>query len=280
MQTIRDILQKAGDSLTAVSTSARLDAQVLLSHVLGVEVVYLYTYPEKPIEPEQLTEFEQLVARRATGEPIAYILGQVGFYDREFIVTPDVLIPRPETEHLVEAAIQHANDTTRAIVAADIGTGSGAIAITFKAHVPRATVYAVDISPAALDVARRNSELNKTDVNFLQGNLLDPLIEQGVQVDILMANLPYIDSDEVRTLEVSKHEPMTALDGGRDGLAFITELLSKVRQVCGEDSLILLEIGANQGMLVLSLVSSILSPRAVRLSKDYADLDRIIRIEL
>src|SRR5690606_12296640 len=114
--------------------------------------------------------------------------------------------PRPETEHLIEAAIQHANSTTRPLIAADIGTGSGAIAITFKAHVPRTTVYAVDISPDALDVARRNSELNQTDVIFLEGNLLDPLIEQGIEVDLLMANLPYIDSDEVRTLDVSKHE--------------------------------------------------------------------------
>lgn len=280
MTTIRDVLQTAIQCLEAKSDTARLDAQLLLNHVLDVETAYLYAHPERELTDDEHAAFMAMVDRRCTGEPIAYILGEVGFYDLMLSVTPDVLIPRPETEQLVEIAIEHARSiSVRSLTVADVGTGSGAIAVTFARHVPSATVYAVEVSEQALKVARENNQRAGTNVQFLQGNLIEPLIQRNIKVDLLMANLPYIDSEEVRTLEVSRHEPMLALDGGEGGFEFITEMLKDVRQVCNDGALILLEIGADQGMGVLSLASSLLQPRAIRLAKDYAGHDRIVRIE-
>ena len=276
--TIREVLQSAYQRLSAFD-SARLDAQLLLAYVLDVEKAYLLAYDERILSEDESARFESLLQRRTAGEPIAYILGTKGFYDLDFIVTPDVLIPRPETEHLIEAALNWAKGKT-GLIAADIGTGSGAIAVTFARHAPQAQVHALDVSQAALAIARRNAEKYQVQIQFHHGSLARPLIDAGVRVDLLMANLPYIRSDEMPQLAVSQYEPHLALDGGADGLDLVRELLRQVPQVCTEGALILLEIGTEQGQAVLDFANETLAPQQATIIKDYAGHDRIVRLQL
>lgn len=275
---IRDTLQEAYQHLSA-SASSRLDAQILLCHVLKVDKVYLIAHDDYELTENEQTQYEALIAVRAKGEPIAYIIGSKGFYDLEFIVTPDVLIPRPETEHLIETALTWAKNQA-SIIAADIGTGSGAIAVTFAKHVPQAKVHAVDISAAALDIARKNAEINQVSIIFHEGYLARPLIQEKIKVNLLMANLPYIRSEEMIVLDVAKTEPHLALDGGNDGLDLVRELLLQVPEICLPNALILLEIGTEQGQAVLDFAHDILSPKNAIVLKDYAEHDRVVKIEL
>ena len=251
----------------------------MLCAVLDVERGYLLAHPEHPLTDEQQAQYAALVARRAAGEPLPYILGRRAFYDREFIVAPGVLIPRPETELLLEQALAYVQAKPAARVV-DEGTGSGALAVTLAALCPQAQVCATDISPAALEIARRNAALHNAQVAFYEGDLLRPLIEHGRQVEVVMANLPYIARSDLAGLEVSRHEPLLALDGGADGLDVIRRLLEQVPQVCASGALVLLEIGAEQGAAALALVNQRLQPAQAEVLKDYAGLDRIVRAEL
>lgn len=274
---ITAIRRAAIERLQAISSSPALDVDMLLGEVLGVDRAYLLTHDDQLLTDEQRNRFAGWVERATNGEPIAYIIGRRGFYDLEFVVTHAVLIPRPETELLLEQALAWAKGKPR-IAAVDAGTGSGALAVTLAKYVQQAQVYATDISPAALDVARRNAKMHDANVMFLHGDLLSPLIERGIRVDLVMANLPYIASDEVPTLAVSRHEPRLALDGGADGLDLIRRLLAQIPQVCNPNALILLEIGAGQGAAALALVQQRLSPQSAEVLQDYAGLDRIMRV--
>lgn len=255
-----------------------LDAHVLLGEVLGVARAYLLTHPEAVLTPKQAERFAAWVERCAAGEPVAYILGRRAFYDRDFIVTPDVLIPRPETELLLENALAWVGE--RVLTAADIGTGSGALAVTLAANKPNVQVHAVDVSAAALAVARKNAAAAGVEVQFYEGDLLTPLVERGIKLDLVMANLPYIASDEVPTLAVSSYEPVLALDGGGDGLELVRRLLGQVPLVANAGTLVLLEIGAGQGAATLELVRRALPGARAELLLDYAGHDRIVRAEL
>ena len=275
--TVGASLQKARAALVASGT-ADLDAQALLAHVLGCERAFLFAHPEASLDFQTSMQFQSLLQRRASGEPIAYILGVQGFYDLELKVTPSVLVPRPETELLLEEALRLTADSPGVRVA-DIGTGSGALALTFARHRPQCTVYATEISADALEVARDNAREHCARVSFFRGHLAQPLIERGIKVDLLMANLPYIASDELDTLPVSRWEPRQALDGGPDGLAYIRELLLHAPSVCGPGAYVLLEIGADQGAAVSRLILNLLGADCCVL-KDYAGLDRIVRFQL
>lgn len=275
--TVEAALQKARAALVASGT-ADLDAQVLLAHVLGCERAFLFAHPEASLDFQTSMQFQSLLQRRASGEPMAYILGAQGFYDLELKVTPSVLVPRPETELLLEEALQLTADSPGATVA-DIGTGSGALAVTFARHRPQCTVYATDISADALEVARDNAREHCARVSFFRGHLAQPLTERGIKVDLLMANLPYIASEELDTLPVSRWEPRQALDGGPDGLAYIRTLLQQAPRVCRAGAYVLLEIGADQGAAVSLLARDFLGADCCVL-KDYAGLDRIVRFQL
>ena len=277
--TIRHALQDAARQIAPVSDSASLDAQVLLAEVLGVNRAYLLAHGDEVLAAQQAAAYARLVQRRAGGEPVAYLLGRRAFYDRDLIVTPAVLIPRPETELLLEEALRFASQRSK-LSAADIGTGSGALAVTFAAHMPQAAVYAIDISPQALEIARRNAEQQQVQVTFLEGDLLKPLIERGIKADVLMANLPYVASGDLPGLAVSRYEPQLALDGGPDGLDLVRRLLVDVPQVCDEGALVLLEIGADQGAAALALAQEVVNPQQAAVLQDYAGLDRIIRLIL
>ncbi len=266
--------------LAAAPDSEPLDAPLLLAHVLGLTRAALLAHPDAALTSEQAAAFRALIVRRAAGEPVAYLTGTRAFYDRDLAVTPDVLIPRPETEHLVEQALAWARGRS-ALCIADVGTGSGAIAVTLAAHVPDARVWAVDVSAAALDVARANAARQGVSdrVTCVQGDLLGPLIAANVQADLIAANLPYVARPELDDLAVTRWEPRLALDGGPDGLDLIRRLLADVPRVLASDGLLLMEIGAGQGAAVCELARRACPGAAVRLAADYAGLDRVVSVQ-
>ena len=275
--TIRAVLSAARATRDS-SATPDLDAQVLLAQVLGVDRAFLFTRPEHSLTDAQLDAFQSALSRRAAGEPIAYITGARGFYDINLQVTPAVLIPRPETELLLEEALRLSEERPELVVA-DIGTGSGALAVTFARHRPGSKVYATEISRDALAIARGNAARNGVNPAFLAGDLAEPLIQRGIKLDLLMANLPYIATDELTALDLSRFEPRLALDGGIDGLALIRRLLAQVPAVCRKGAYVLLEIGADQGEAVARLVQERLGS-GCEILPDYAGLDRIARFQV
>ena len=274
---IRAAQTAAAQTLSSSETPA-LDAQVLLTFALKVESAWLFAHSDEIMTDSQCQRYSSLVRRRAKGEPIAYLTGRKGFYDLEFMVTPAVLIPRPETELLLEEALRLTADNPDA-AAADIGVGSGALAITFAAHRPASQVYALDISADALNIARLNARRNHTKMCFLQGHLGQPLIGRGIQLDLLMANLPYIPTEDLQRLAVGRYEPRLALDGGADGLDCIRALLPQIPKLCRPGAHVLLEIGADQGAAITALVNHRLGA-SCDILPDYAGLDRIARFQV
>ncbi|MBI4818273.1 MAG: peptide chain release factor N(5)-glutamine methyltransferase [Deltaproteobacteria bacterium] len=209
--------------------SPRLDAELLVAHVLHLERVMLYARFDQPLLPAELSAIKGLVLRRGRGEPVAYILGHKEFFSLELEVGPDVLIPRPDTEVLVEVALARLADR-EAPVMVDVGTGSGNIAISIASQRPNVRVFALDVSAAALALAAKNAKRNGVDdrVTFLESNLLRSL-PSDVAPDLVVANLPYIRSDELARLmpDVRDFEPRLALDGGPDGLVLIRRLIAE-----------------------------------------------------
>ena len=224
----------------------RLDAELLLSKVLKMPKVQLYVNFERPLAPAELDEYRDLVRRRAKSEPVAYILGRKEFYGLELKTTPAALIPRPETEHLVDEALRLAKTLwpEEKIQAADIGSGSGAIALALAKHLPEADIQAVDVSDAALALAGENAASLglESRITFRHGDLLEPLA--GLRFHLICANLPYIPTPEMATLmpDVGRHEPHLALDGGPQGLDLIARLLAAAPACLLPKGHILLEI--------------------------------------
>lgn len=229
------------------SSTPRLDAELLLCRVLKMPKVQLYVNFERIMTQAELDEYRDLVRRRAKHEPVAYILEHKEFYGLKLKTTPAALIPRPETEHLVDEArrlVKELWPDEPSLTAADIGCGSGAIALALAKNLPQARVAAVDISPAALDLARINATaLELADrISFHQGSLLEPLAE--LSFHLVCANLPYIPTGEMAGLmpDVGLHEPHLALDGGPDGLTLIEKLLDLAPPRLQPRARILLEI--------------------------------------
>lgn len=276
MPALGEVLRSTRARFEPVSSSASLDAQLLMAEVLGVSRAHVLAHPERLLTDEQHAQFLALAERRVAGEPIAYLLGRRAFYDREMIVSPAVLIPRPETEDLLERALNSEQAARPDCSVVDVGTGSGAIAVTFAALKPHAQVYATDLSPAALDIARRNAEAQSVRLTFFQGDLLLPLIERGIQVDLLLANLPYIEGGVIPTLDVSRYEPVMALDGGADGLDLVRRLIVQAPAVLKPRALILLEIGYDQGARSADLLRDAFPSATLEVFKDLAGHDRVV----
>ncbi len=237
MTTLRDELAGATASLAEVGCeSPRLDAELLLAHVLGVDRAQLVMRGEEHMATDDSTRYLALLTRRAKREPIAYILGRKDFRHLTLMVDPRVLIPRPETELLVEVGLT----LREGLRVADVGTGSGAVALALKQERPDLQIVGVDSSSGALSVARMNAQRLRGEVEWVQGDLLD-----GVTCDVVLANLPYIADDELLPPEVARYEPPTALLGGPDGLDVIRRLIQQAGSRA-EISLIALEVGHTQ----------------------------------
>lgn len=278
LATVVGALGWARAALSEVAASEPLDAPLLLAHVLGCERAALLAHPQRPLTPAQSAAFRALVERRANGVPVAYLTGERAFFDLTLIVTPDVLIPRPETEHLVERALAWARGREGALRIADVGTGGGAIAVTLARHLPAARVWALDVSREALGVARRNAARYDLTgrVHCVQADLLGPLLGARGAFDLIAANLPYVPTSALEALPVTRHEPRLALDGGPDGLAVIRRLLAQVPRVLTADGLLLLEIEATQGERAAALAAEALPGARVTVHADYAGHDRVV----
>jgi release factor glutamine methyltransferase len=241
--TVREALDSAVTAIGAGgSPSARLDAELLLAHALGVTRTELFVRPEAPVTGPAVRAFQDAVRRRAVGrEPIAYIVGEKGFRRLDLAVDGRVLVPRPETEHLVEVALRLTREGGRVV---DVGTGSGAVALALKDERPDLDVLAVDISEDALAVARANARRLAIDVSFAPSDLLAGVAPQPV--DMIVANLPYVPDGDAATLppEITRHEPALALFGGPDGLDVVRRLVAQT--AARGDLAIALEIGQGQ----------------------------------
>jgi release factor glutamine methyltransferase len=257
---------------------AALEAQVLLAHALGCSRASLLAHPEQPLEDELINRLESQAARLAQGIPLPYLTGLQAFYELDFEVTPDVLIPRPETELLVEQALTWLSAHPHARRAADVGTGSGCIAASLARRVPGLNLLAVDASRPALEVARRNILRHNLSeqISLLQGDLLSAA--RG-PLDLVCANLPYIPSATLSQLDVTRHEPRLALDGGPDGLRLIFRLLQDAPRWLAPAGLLLLEIEARQGGAAAALARAALPHARVDVLPDLAGLDRLVRVE-
>ena len=277
-QTLGDYLNQHTNKLP--DELMELDAQVLLAHVLERPRTWLLAHLDAPLSAPMLESANQAFSRLEAGEPLPYILGHWEFFGRDFDITPDVLIPRPETELLVEKAIKwlSANPLKRSV--ADIGTGSGIIAASIAMNVPDAKILATDISPAALKVAQKNTiKFNVQDrIRFVQCNLLPQEVDSNI--DLLCANLPYIPTQTMQELPIYGREPTLALDGGEDGLDLYRSLLEIAPRWLSQRSLMLFEIEASQGMKALSLAYDKLSNATINLHKDLAGHNRLLEIRL
>jgi release factor glutamine methyltransferase len=234
---------------------ARLDAETLFLYVLGKNKAWLIAHADEELPEDQAARFFQLIERRYRGEPIQYITGQTEFYGLPFHVTPDVLIPRPETEHLVEKALQVATGWAEPRIV-DIGAGSGAIAVALAHRMPNAQVTTVDISPAALAIAHENAQSNGVAdrIRFLPSDLLSAVAQE--QLDLVVSNPPYVPSVDRNALsvEVRDHEPGLALFAGEDGLDVYRRLIPQAFTVLAPGGYLLLEIGFGQSASIGSLL--------------------------
>lgn len=257
--------------------SPRVDAEVLLARCLNLERIRLYMDHDKPLAAEELAAYRGVVKRRLTGEPVAYITGSREFWSLSLEVTPAVLIPRPETELLVELARARCEGASP--VVADVGTGSGAIAISLASELPGATVYALDSSAGALEVARRNAERHEVKLITLLGDLLEPLARETElgPLDLVVSNPPYVTTAEMEDLprHVRDFEPREALHGGPDGLDVYRRLVPAAASALRSGGWLLLEIGHAQGEAVSGLLEQV-GFSDVGVFQDLAALDRAV----
>ncbi len=258
--------------------SPRLSAEMLLAHAMGADRVRLIMDAALPLTVAELVRAEHFISRRAKGEPTAYILGSKEFYGLDFVVTPATLIPRPETEHIIEQAEQFF-DTNSPLRFLDLGTGSGALAVTLAVRFPKATGKALDLSEEALSVARGNAKHHGVAqrVEFLQADFTSSL--PGAELDLVVCNPPYVSEQEYATLspEVAVFEPKLALVSPGHGLELIERMLPMASQALRPGGVLLLEIGYDQGARVLRLLSdeSLGFEKSV-ITCDLAGLERVV----
>jgi release factor glutamine methyltransferase len=263
--------------LANASETPLLDAQALLAHILNTDRSWLLAHPAATLTDEQQSELEEKSARLAQGEPLAYLTGRREFYGLEFDIIPGVLVPRPETELLVEQALGWLAQHPERRAAADVGCGSGIIAVTLAVKVPDLRVIAVDIDEKALALTHRNAEKHGVAgrVIGVHSNLLGGL---DMAHDLICANLPYIPTAALAGLDIARHEPALALDGGPDGLDLIRRLVEQIPSFLNPGGLALLEIEAGQGASARALALQKLPGTKIDVLKDLAGHDRLLRI--
>lgn len=265
--------------LTPISDTPALDASVLLAHILNKPRSWIIAHPEVSLSAQQQNILNKSVSRLENGEPLPYVLGHWEFFGLQFEVTPDVLIPRPETELLVERAITWLRESPIRKNVADVGTGSGAIAVSLAVNVPGIHILATDISLAALQVAKRNAERHSAH-HRIQFETCDLLPERPSQdIDLLCANLPYIPTATLHELSVYNREPTVALDGGADGFALIRRLMQRASEYISSKALMLFEIEATLGKQASVLAHETFPDFAIFLRQDSSGCDRLLEIE-
>ena len=254
----------------------RLESELLLRRALGISQVQLYQDLHRELSAEEEADFKELTKRRLSGEPIAYITGHREFYGLDFYVGRSVLIPRPESELLVEKALYLAQCYPISTIA-DIGTGSGAIAISLALNLPQAKIYATDISAPALKVALFNSQKHGVvdRVYLLHGDMLNPLPEP---VDLIIANLPYVTESEVSQMSPANFEPQVALNGGWDGLEKIRQLCQGVTDKLHPGGYLLLEIGQGQSRAVTTFLGNLFPSARIEITPDLSGIDRVVSL--
>ncbi len=281
--TIQKLLNWTTEYLTQKKVdSPRLSAELLLSSVLGLRRIELYTQFSRIVEEEHLAKLRELVRRAGQHEPIAYLVGKTEFYSIELEVTPDCLIPRPETELLVQRAIEFLRQRTGSRQVCDLCTGCGTIAVAIAKNVPDARVVATDISAAALGVAAKNVKKHQLEerVELLEGDLFEPLIPplDVTQFDLIACNPPYVSAAEYEDLEknVKDYEPRAALYGGEDGLDIYRRICEQVGRFLKSDGVLLLEIGYKQGPAVKELLEETSLFPTIGIDKDISGHDRVV----
>ncbi len=278
-----------------------LAAELLLIHALGRDRTWIYTNPEHPLSPAEAEKYLSLIARRAAGEPTQYLTGKQEFWGLEFEVTPSVLIPRPETEHVIEVALERLgprgikiNMKTGApsptLYIADVGTGSGCLAVALAHELPHAEIIATDISAPALEVARRNATRHRVDdrIRFIEANLLDgislsPLAtsHSPLAFDLIVSNPPYIARTDAPTLpiEVRDHEPHAALFGGPTGTEIYAQLVEQAAALLGLSGILVLELGYDSADAVRKILRQENRWANISLTNDLAGIPRVIAAE-
>jgi release factor glutamine methyltransferase len=251
----------------------RLEAEILLAHILGLERVQLYANFDRPVAQWERKQFRDAILRRVQGEPAAYITGYKEFMSLKFQVNPAVLIPRPDTETLVEKVLELYHG--QAVDICDVGTGSGAIAVSLAHYLPHARVVATDISEKALDLARLNAAANRVNISFYQGKLLEPL-QNHPSFDVITANLPYIPLNEYAILDpgVREFEPAEALLAPGDGLDLYRQLLPQALEKIKPGGHLFIEVGCSQGREAREIARDF---SQIEIIKDLAGRDRILR---
>ena len=276
---IREALRRSSRMLAdARSEEATLEAELLLAHALYTDRTHLYQRLRDELTPQAESAFDALLQRRLAHEPTAYILGHKEFYGLEFEVTPDAIIPRSETETLVELVLDYARSASAGEMRiADVGVGCGAIAVALAVNLSEAEIIAIDISPQALAMARRNAERHTVmdRTRFLEGDLLEPL---DAPVDVIVANLPYVPTGDFEAAppEINEHEPRLGLDGGPDGLRLIERLLRDAPPHLKPGGALLAEIGEQQGKSALSLARESFPGARIEVKQDLSGLDRVL----
>lgn len=271
--------------LASISDTSALDASVLIAHIIGKPRTWVMARPELTLTSTQQDQLDEALTQLENGKPFPYVLGHWEFFGMEFDITPDVLIPRPETELLVEKAIAWMQESKVRRTVADVGTGSGVIAISIAMNIPDAIILATDISPAALQVAQKNArKFNVASrINFVECDILPPRpasLSTEDRFDLLCANLPYIPTETLRSLPIYEREPALALDGGVDGLDLFRKLMRLAPEWMAPNSLILLEIESTLGVQALNLAYDMFSRAEIHLHKDLTGRDRLLEIML
>ena len=279
MITISQALHQSVETLEIISDTPNLDAQILLASTLEKPRAWIISHPEYKLSPTEVSLYQAGIKSLVQGKPLPYIIGKWEFFGLDFFVTPDTLIPRPETELVVELALESVDLHENHRLAADIGTGSGCIAVALAKNSPELSIIASDISLAALNIARKNALLHGMDdrIYFLQSDLFSAL---SIQFDIICANLPYIPSKTLPTLNIYGREPGKALNGGLDGLDQISQLLASAPDRIKPGATLLIEIDSSQGNQVQSLAKTHFPSASISLHKDLAQHDRIVKIQL
>ncbi|NLE44487.1 MAG: peptide chain release factor N(5)-glutamine methyltransferase [Chloroflexi bacterium] len=269
-------MRQSAGQLQEVTDIPRLEAEVLLAHVLQSSRTTLLAHPEQALSADQFWRYADIVRQRSTGYPLPYLTGTAEFYALSFEVTPEVLIPRPETEILVDLALAR-----RPTCVVDVGTGSGCIAIALAAHLPEAQITGIELSPAALAVAQRNAERHGV-ADRIQWIVGDVLVPRPGPADLIVSNPPYVRTSEMATLPVSvrSYEPAVALDGGADGLVTIRQLLNQAPAVLGPDGCLLMEIGVDQAEAAIDLARTAFPQAQIYIHPDLAGHDRVLEVSL